>query len=346
MGSVVEKPVIGRPVATPATPKPGVRFTVWFKVTDGIGRPLTRGAMVCDPSVAGVSLAHTESFRGGIARVSFLVPMRAAGELLRVRVTIGAGGQTATRIAAFRVPALPKPSLSISGGSVVEGNTGTAVLSFPVTLSGKTPLRVSVWVETANRTATAPADYKGTSAVLIFEPGETRKTFEVSVRGETVYEPDETFTVNLSLPVNATIAMGSATGTIQNDDPYAQLDHYQGTTSTDSYVSFDVIGSGLTNLTINPFYVSCTPSVDVEPYVFSYAGTIPIGTDGCFSASVSFTGETVAGQPVTSDVFTIAGQFTNNTASGTFNETIGFNYQGLPIDCTTGNQTWFATRTS
>ena len=34
-----------------------------------------------------------------------------------------------------------------------------------------------------------------------------------------MYEPDETFTLNLSNPTNATIGTGQGVGTIQNDDP-------------------------------------------------------------------------------------------------------------------------------
>ena len=44
------------------------------------------------------------------------------------------------------------------------------------------------------------------------------KTVTVAINGDTVTEPDETFTVNLSGAINATILKAQATGTIKNDD--------------------------------------------------------------------------------------------------------------------------------
>src|SRR5438128_6033450 len=54
--------------------------------------------------------------------------------------------------------------------------------------------------------------------MVTFAPGTTSQTVTVTVNGDTKFEPDETFFVNLTLPVNATIADGQGVGTIQNDD--------------------------------------------------------------------------------------------------------------------------------
>ena len=74
---------------------------------------------------------------------------------------------------------------------------------------------------TANGTATAGSDY--TAAVgdaHDSRPGRPRARLTVAVVGDTVYEPDETFTVALSSPLNATLGPPAAgTGTITNDDP-------------------------------------------------------------------------------------------------------------------------------
>lgn len=123
------KPVIGAPATMPGRPLAGKRFTVSFKVTSGdTGAPLTRGKMILEPSVAGQLIRHTESFRGGTARASLVVPATAGGKLLKVKLTISAGGQTATKIATFRVQAPVPPSLSIGDMSAAEGNTGTTTL--------------------------------------------------------------------------------------------------------------------------------------------------------------------------------------------------------------------------
>src|SRR2546430_13703021 len=47
--------------------------------------------------------------------------------------------------------------------------------------------------------------------------------------GYTTFEPTETFTVNLSNPVNATIATGTGTGTITNDDAQPTVSISNGT---------------------------------------------------------------------------------------------------------------------
>ena len=72
---------------------------------------------------------------------------------------------------------------------------------------------------TANGTASAPSDYASRGGTLTFSSGQTQKTIEVPVKGDTLDEPDETFSVALSNPSNATISDGRAVGTITDDDP-------------------------------------------------------------------------------------------------------------------------------
>jgi Calx-beta domain-containing protein/VCBS repeat protein len=108
--------------------------------------------------------------------------------------------------------------LSINNATVTEGNTGTTNATFTVTLAPASAQTVTVHYATADGTATQPADYTATSGDLSFAPNETTKTINVPVKGDTTDEPDEGFTVNLSSPVNATIADGSGNGTITDDD--------------------------------------------------------------------------------------------------------------------------------
>src|SRR5438874_386875 len=60
---------------------------------------------------------------------------------------------------------------------------------------------------------------------MTFPAGKTvqTQTIDVLVCGDTTFELAETFTVNLSNASNATIAKGTGTGTIQNDDAQAVL---------------------------------------------------------------------------------------------------------------------------
>lgn len=61
-------------------------------------------------------------------------------------------------------------------------------------------------------------DYGPTSGSVVFNPGVTTQTIPVSVFGDTLAEPNETFFVNLSNPSNGTISDGQGQGTITNDD--------------------------------------------------------------------------------------------------------------------------------
>lgn len=103
-------PVIGKPVTVPVHARAGERFGIAFKVTRSDTRtPLMKGRMISEPSIAGEVIPHTEAFRGGTARSSFVVPTSAPGKLLKIKLTItAAGGASATRVATFRVRA-PQP---------------------------------------------------------------------------------------------------------------------------------------------------------------------------------------------------------------------------------------------
>ncbi|OYW60632.1 MAG: hypothetical protein B7Z30_03865 [Rhizobiales bacterium 12-68-15] len=115
-------------------------------------------------------------------------------------------------------PVVALPTLSVSDASVAEGASGTSYAVFTVTLSAASASTVTVSYTTLNGTATAGQDYASTVGTLTFAPGETVKTVQVPVSGDTMVELNEAFTLGLSAPVNATIADGTATGTIVNDD--------------------------------------------------------------------------------------------------------------------------------
>jgi hypothetical protein len=113
----------------------------------------------------------------------------------------------------------PLPHLSVDDVTHAEGNTATTAYTFTVTLSRAFNQTVTVDYSTADDTATAPSDYTAVPATqLTFNPGETTKQFTVSVNGDTAFEPDEQFFVNLSNPSNATLLDSQGTGIITNDD--------------------------------------------------------------------------------------------------------------------------------
>ena len=112
-------------------------------------------------------------------------------------------------------------AIRINDVSIVEGNSGTKTLSFTATLSQASTQTITVNYATANGStnpATASSDYIAKTGTLTFAPGVTTKTVAITINGDTMVEPNETFFVNLSNPVNATISDARGVGTITNDD--------------------------------------------------------------------------------------------------------------------------------
>jgi parallel beta-helix repeat protein len=112
----------------------------------------------------------------------------------------------------------PAPSISIADARMNEGNSGTTNMPFVVTLTGATTVPATVQYQTVSNSASAGSDFQSVSGTLTFNPGETQKTINVPIFGDTIMEPDETFFVTLFSASNATISRSSATGTIVNDD--------------------------------------------------------------------------------------------------------------------------------
>jgi hypothetical protein len=111
------------------------------------------------------------------------------------------------------------PSSLVAGdASVPEGNSGTSTMTFTVTLSPLRSQTVTVDYATLDGTAVAGEDYEAASGTLTFAPAVGTQTVEVTITGDAVYEPDETFTLELSNPTNAIVADASATGTVVDDD--------------------------------------------------------------------------------------------------------------------------------
>ncbi|HKW77803.1 MAG TPA: IPT/TIG domain-containing protein [Candidatus Limnocylindria bacterium] len=110
------------------------------------------------------------------------------------------------------------PSLAIDDVSVTEGDTGTKLAIFTVTLSAASKSTVSVDYTTTDGTANAGSDYIAAAGTLTFAPGITVQTIDVVVIGDFFNEPNETFFVNLSNPANAVLGKAQGVGTIIDDD--------------------------------------------------------------------------------------------------------------------------------
>jgi chitinase len=111
------------------------------------------------------------------------------------------------------------PTITIAAATVTEGNVGTVNAVFNVTQSAPSGSVITVSFATADGSASAPGDYVSLSGVVTFNPGETAKQIVIQVVGDVIIETNETYSVNLSGPTNATIAdSGFGLGTITNND--------------------------------------------------------------------------------------------------------------------------------
>ena len=119
------------------------------------------------------------------------------------------------------------PAISVSDASVQEADG--AVLTFTATLSHASSSTITVGYATSDGTATAGSDYTAASGTLTFNPGDTSQTVSVTVLTDSDDEGQETLTLTLSNPSQATLDDASGIGAIENgestvpqDDPPAE----------------------------------------------------------------------------------------------------------------------------
>ncbi|HXG64526.1 MAG TPA: Calx-beta domain-containing protein, partial [Blastocatellia bacterium] len=227
----------------------------------------------CDPSGNGEGqtfLGFTTATTNGSGDGSFTFSGSFnLGQVITATATDPAGN-TSEFSACVTVANPTLPDLSITDASIMEGNTGTAIMSFTVSLSPAGSQAVTVQYTTADGTATADSDYQPASGTLTFNPGETSKVIGVQVIGDLTDEPDETFLVRLSNASNASIADQEATGTIQDDDQPAGL------SITDASIAEGTGSNPTMNFTVN----LSPPSTQTVRVQYATAdGTATAGSD-------------------------------------------------------------------
>ncbi len=109
-------------------------------------------------------------------------------------------------------------SVSVGNVTQMEGNTGTTNFVFTVSLSAAQSQSVTVQFFTSDGTGTAGTDYTAKSGILTFAPGVTSQTVTVAVKGDSTYEADEAFYLNLSSPTGIKLGQSKGVGAIVNDD--------------------------------------------------------------------------------------------------------------------------------
>lgn len=198
-------------------------------------------------------------------------------------------------------------TLSPTTLSTPEGNSGTSNATYTVTLSESPTATVTVGYATANGTATAGSDYTSTSGTLSFSVGQTSKTINVPILGDTSAEPNETYTLSLSSPsANAQLGTSSATGTITNDDSGTLVITQSGTTVSE--------GGGSKTYTVT---LSTTPTSNVTVNYATANGTATAGSDyTAKSGTLTFnSGTTTLSQPFSVSITDDATQENDETYS-------------------------------
>lgn len=147
----------------------------------------------------------------------------------------------------------PLPTVTVSAPtSFTERLSNRSLLNFTVTLSAASADTVTVNFTTADGTALSSSDYIASSGTLTFAPGETSKTVSIVVNGDIVQEGDETLSLTLSTPSNATLATSTATATITNANFTTQTvsgrTKYTYTDAAGASVTVSVSGPGTATL--------------------------------------------------------------------------------------------------
>ncbi|HEU4663192.1 MAG TPA: ExeM/NucH family extracellular endonuclease, partial [Dokdonella sp.] len=179
--------------------------------------------------------------------------------------------------------AVAQPNLSIDDVSVNEGDAGTTVATFTVSLSQPAGAGgVTFDIATANGSASAGSDYVANALASQSIPaGSSSYTFDVTVDGDVLPEANETFFVNVTNVTGATVTDGQGEGTIVDEDaPHLSI----------ADVSLGEGNAGTTNYV---FTVSLTQPAGPGGVTFDIATSDGSATAPSDYAATSLTGQTI-----------------------------------------------------
>jgi glucose/sorbosone dehydrogenase/Calx-beta domain-containing protein len=198
----------------------------------------------------------------------------------------------------YRIVSGGPTAVSVNDVTVTEGNVGAVNAVFTVSLSAAVAQTVTAQYATADGTAVAGADYTASGGTVTFPPGAVSRTVSVPVLGDVLDEDDETFSLNLSNPVGATIADGQGIGTIIDNDPLpflftgdcAVIEGNTGSTPCD----FTVILAPVSGRTVSVGYATANGTATAGSDYTAAGGslTFPAGTTQQ-GVSVGVLGDTI-----------------------------------------------------
>jgi hypothetical protein len=245
--------------------------TVYFSTTDGTavaGSDYTEysGSVVIaagqTSAVVNIALTNDTTYE---SNETFLVGLSSAAG-----ATVASGTGTVTIIDDD-----PLPTLSVSNASATEAAGGK--MTFTVTLSQVSASDVTVQYAVVGGTATGGDDYLASPGTLTIKAGETTGTFTVFLIEDSIVEGNEDFTVRLSNATNATIASGTGTGTIIDNDslPTLSINNASAKESAGK-ITFTVTLSAASESDVTVNYVTAGGTATAGADYTSASGTLTI----------------------------------------------------------------------
>lgn len=211
----------GEPVTyTVVLTNSGNAYAYYVLVTDTLPSNVTFARWLQQPTGASYQSSNNEVTWGGTVAATQAITYQfvithTGGPAETVTNTVEFGHVTSSGSAAGAFEVVPLPTATVADVSVNEAGQWAR---FTVTLNKTTRKSVTINYATVNSSAVSPADYNGGSNELLIFPGRLSGFMLIPVVSDFVDETNETFGLNLSSPVNATIADGTANATIVDDD--------------------------------------------------------------------------------------------------------------------------------
>jgi len=149
-----------------------------------------------------------------------------------------------------------------SSANLMEGDSGTTLVNLTLALSLLSDHDVSIRYNTINGTAVGGSDFISQTGVVTFSAGITQQSISMAVMGDTLDELDETFSVQLSQPNQATSII-----TIKDDDntaltinDVAQPEGNSGITQAQFTVSLSLMSDRVITVAYSTASDTATPS--------------------------------------------------------------------------------------
>ena len=219
----------------------------------------------------------------------------------------------------------PNPTVSVSDANATEGDA----VEFTVSLSAASSQAVTVQYATSAGTAESGTDFAAASGTLTFGANETSKTVSVATTSDLVDEEDETFTLTLSSPTNATLGDATATGTINDDDGDGSptLSVSDASATEGDAVAFTVSLSAASSQQVTVQYATSAGTAESGTDFTAASGTLTFGANETSkTVSVATTSDSVDEE---NETFTLTLSSPTNaalgdaTAAGTINDDDG-----------------------